>query len=80
MQGVYYRASARDVAESLALQGWIKNLPSGEVEAMATGELNNLKKFADWCRQGPPGAKVESVQQTDMPETPFSSFQILRGR
>ena len=61
VQGVFYRASARDVAERLGLTGEVRNLPDGRVEAIAEGERERLEEFIDWCRRGPPMAEVEEV-------------------
>jgi acylphosphatase len=62
VQGVFYRAYARDRAESLQLGGWIKNRPDGGVEAVVEGEAENVDVFINWCRQGPPSARVEHVE------------------
>lgn len=61
MQGVFYRSTAKRVAESLSLTGWVKNLRDGRVEIIAEGEEENLLKFIEWCKRGPVGAEVESV-------------------
>lgn len=62
VQGVFYRAYARDQAESLYLSGWVRNRPDGAVEAVVEGEAANVDLFIDWCRQGPPSARVEQVE------------------
>lgn len=79
VQGVYYRASARDTALDLSLTGWIKNTAQGHVEAFATGPQQALQQFIDWCRQGPPDAAVTDILIESMPETPFPDFSIRRG-
>ena len=53
VQGVYYRASAKEKANELGIQGWIKNASGGQVEAMASGNKEQLEKFIEWCRHGP---------------------------
>lgn len=62
VQGVFYRANARDEARRLGLAGWVKNLPDGRVEAVVEGEEEQVKKLIDWCHQGPPGAVVRDVE------------------
>lgn len=62
VQGVYYRATARQEARALGITGWVKNRPEGTVEAMAEGEKNKVEQFIEWCRQGPPDSQVSSVQ------------------
>lgn len=75
VQGVYFRASARDVANKLAIKGWIKNMPDGNVEVMAEGKKEQLDKFIEWCRHGPTQAQVKEVRITtaeadpSLPET-----------
>ncbi len=62
VQGVFYRASARDEALALGLKGWVRNLLNGDVEAEVEGPEDDVERFIDWCRQGPPGARVEEVE------------------
>ena len=78
VQGVYYRASAKDKAIELSLTGWVKNTPAGDVEAVVTGPQTAIQSFIAWCRQGPPAAKVEDIKVTPMPETAFPDFSIMR--
>ncbi|RME24719.1 MAG: acylphosphatase [Deltaproteobacteria bacterium] len=61
VQGVFYRASARDEARRLGLSGWVKNLPDGRVELLAEGPRDRLEQLLAWCRQGPPAARVDDV-------------------
>ena len=61
VQGVYYRASARDRARQLGLKGWVRNCPDGSVEILAEGEKTLLGQLISWCHQGPPAAVVTRV-------------------
>jgi len=58
VQGVFFRASTLEKAQSLSLSGWVKNQPDGSVEIMAEGERYALEELVLWCRQGPPGADI----------------------
>ena len=78
VQGVYFRASAREEAARLGLSGWVRNTASGDVEAMATGSDEQLQAFVDWCHQGPPSARVRKVEKTSRPEEFFVGFEIRR--
>jgi acylphosphatase len=78
VQGVFFRASAKEVANGYGLTGWVKNTNKGEVEVMVTGGENELQQFITWCRNGPPKARVDSVSVTNMPETIFKKFSIIR--
>ncbi|HVU96030.1 MAG TPA: acylphosphatase [Puia sp.] len=79
VQGVNYRASAKDQADRLSIKGWVRNTPEGHVEITATGSNSALEQFADWCRRGPRHATVTAVEKKTLPETPFESFIIRRG-
>lgn len=70
VQGVFYRKTAEEKANSLGLSGWVRNLADGSVEAFAFGPKEKIETFAKWCHEGPPGARVESVELAwrDQPE------------
>ncbi|NUQ21327.1 MAG: acylphosphatase [Gemmatimonadaceae bacterium] len=63
VQGVGFRWFVREEARRLQLAGWVRNLPSGEVELMAEGPRDALDALARAVGQGPPGARVEVVHQ-----------------
>lgn len=79
VQGVFYRASAKEVAEKLGLTGWIKNTGNGNVEALVCGKKEDVLEFAGWCRKGPARARVEDVVITEKPVEQFERFEIIRG-
>ena len=62
VQGVWYRASTQKQAQALGLDGYAKNLASGQVEVVCCGEAKAVTKLQEWLWQGPPHAKVSSVQ------------------
>lgn len=80
VQGVFYRASAKDVAEEIGVTGWIKNTEEGNVEAMVSGSETQLRKFIEWCKVGPRKAIVTDVVVSNKEEGNFTSFEIIRGR
>ena len=61
VQGVGFRYATSCEARRLGLSGWVRNLPDGRVELSAEGERDRLEQLLVWCRQGPPHAKVQSV-------------------
>ncbi len=61
VQGVFYRASTRDIAEQLGLKGWVRNTSDGRVEALFEGEETAVKEIISWCRKGPRSAEVSDV-------------------
>ena len=81
VQGVFYRATAKEVAEELQITGWIRNSRNGDVEAMVSGNEISIKQFIEWCRKGPRKAVVEEVlvKESEILENDFDGFQILRG-
>jgi acylphosphatase len=79
VQGVWFRESARQEAERLGVSGWIRNLPSGDVEAEAEGPSESVEAFVRWCHRGPPAAHVSAVDREDAaPTGELSSFRVRR--
>ena len=62
VQGVFFRHSAKIKASELELKGFARNEGDGSVYIEAEGEQANLEKFLEWCRKGPPFARVEHVE------------------
>jgi acylphosphatase len=79
VQGVWYRASTKQKAEELGLQGWVKNTVKGNVEAVFEGDKALVDEMISWCWKGPPLAQVTDVQmvQQDTKET-LTGFVVLR--
>ena len=63
VQGVFFRASTRDMADRLGLTGWVRNLPDDRVEAVFEGPDDKLKQAVQWCYKGPQGASVTKVDE-----------------
>lgn len=78
VQGVFYRATAKDVADLLGIKGWVRNLPDNNVEITATAAEDVLQKFIGWCKQGPPKAKVDDVIVEELSQEEFKDFRIIR--
>ena len=66
VQGVYYRASTRQQAHRLGVAGWVRNTADGAVEVEAQGTPEAVDALVNWCRHGPPGARVASVDVTEL--------------
>lgn len=67
VQGVYYRASARERALDLGVSGWVQNTPDGAVELEAHGLADAVDRLIAWCHEGPPGARVREVIVDELP-------------
>ena len=77
VQGVYYRASTRDRAQSLGLGGWVRNLPDGRVELVVEGPAVAVSALLDFCRRGPRGAQVDRLEESEeLPTGEFAGFQV----
>ena len=61
VQGVFYRVSTKDMADNLNLSGWVRNLPNGDVELQAFGELDKLQDLINWLWDGPPLSVVKDI-------------------
>ena len=78
VQGVFYRATAKDVADLIGVKGWVRNLPDNNVEIIATASEETLQKFIIWCKQGPPKARVDDVIVEELDLEEFNGFRIIR--
>jgi len=77
VQGVFFRDSTRREASRLGVGGWVKNRRDGAVEAVAEGPEEQVRKLVSWCRQGPPGAGVTEVHETEEPwKGEFDAFHV----
>ncbi len=77
VQGVWFRASTRDKAEELSLNGWVRNLPDGRVEAVFEGDDRAVEEMVEWCRHGPPMARVDRVDIEYEKPQGERSFRII---
>lgn len=77
VQGVWYRGAAQEVAERLGLAGWVRNRRDGSVEIVAEGEEGALRRLVEWCREGPPLARVSDVLAEPAPrDEHLQGFEI----
>jgi acylphosphatase len=65
VQGVGYRAFVEDAALDHGLAGWVRNRRNGEVEAVFAGPPAAVNAVAHACHRGPPGARVDSVDERE---------------
>jgi len=74
---VAYRYHTVHTARRLGLTGWVRNLADGRVELEAQGAKADLEELASWCRGGPPGALVISVDaRWEEKKSEFADFDI----
>jgi len=61
VQGVWFRGATADQAARLGVSGWVRNLADGDVEAAFEGSPARVLAAIEWCRVGPPSARVDGV-------------------
>ena len=80
VQGVLFRSETQDEAHRQGVTGWVRNLPDERVEAVFEGEKVMVDRLIEFCRRGPPGAKVTRVEVTWSDYTgEFKGFSIRYG-
>lgn len=62
VQGVFFRYETRREARKRNIKGWVRNLPDGRVEALFEGEEEKVLELIEFCKHGPPGARVTNVE------------------
>jgi acylphosphatase len=80
VQGVGYRASAWDMAALLHLNGWVRNLHDGRVEAVFEGAPSQIEEMIRWCHQGSPVAQVSQVRVDYGVAEGLKGFEVERTR
>jgi acylphosphatase len=65
VQGVGYRAFVEREAFRQLIEGWVRNRRDGSVEAVFAGKTGKVDAIIEACRRGPPGARVDALDQRD---------------
>ena len=76
VQGVAFRWYTEEQARSLGVTGWVRNEPDGSVLVHAEGDDDAVDALVEWCRHGPPSARVRDVAARDAPVSGASSFEV----
>jgi acylphosphatase len=74
VQGVYFRDSTADEAESNGVAGWVTNRSDGAVEAVFEGDRDAVERMIEFCRSGPSAAAVENVEVSEEEPEGLSGF------
>jgi acylphosphatase len=78
VQGVVYRSWVKRMAEELKVNGWVKNLDDGRVEAIFEGLRDKVDEIVELCKEGSPNAKVDHVDVIfEQPEGTYVQFVVL---
>jgi len=80
VQGVFFRSETQYEANRRNVSGWVRNTRDGRVEAVFEGEKENVEELIDFCRRGPPGARVTKVDvRWENYTGEFKDFRIRYG-
>ncbi|HEX8645616.1 MAG TPA: acylphosphatase [Thermoleophilaceae bacterium] len=76
VQGVFFRDSTRREAERRGVAGWVANRPDGTVEAAFEGEPEAVEALVEFCRSGPPRARVERLEESEEEPRGDEGFRV----
>ena len=76
VQGVFFRAETRRMALRLGVSGWVRNTGEGHVELLICGEPDAIDSMRQWLADGPPMARVDSLELLQCPVTGLEGFTI----
>ncbi|MCP4670960.1 MAG: acylphosphatase [Desulfobacula sp.] len=80
VQGVFFRAETKKTADRLGINGYVKNLSDGSVEAMLQGDSSIVARMIQWCNKGPAASLVshieQSIEQENEQSNGFNKFEI----
>lgn len=76
VQGVWFRKSTQDKALELGINGFVRNEADGSVYIEAEGSEDGLNIFLEWCKQGPPLARVDKLDVSENRLENFFDFKI----
>ena len=78
VQGVWYRATTKQIADKMGILGTVKNLPNKNVEIIANLSEENRKIFIDKLYQGSSSSDVKEIKYEQISSNiSFSNFQII---
>lgn len=76
VQGVYYRATTREMAQDQGVDGWVRNLDDGRVEAVFEGEEADVEAMVEFCHDGSTRANVTDVDATYEAPEGLDGFEV----
>lgn len=76
VQGVGYRYYTLRMAERLGIRGWVRNLPNGEVQVVASADDGALEQFEQLLLEGPRMSRVTGVQRLPAPDEEHHGFSV----
>lgn len=76
VQGVGFRWHTRLEARALRVNGWVRNLDDGSVEACIEGEDARVEELLAWLHRGPSGARVDEAVVRAVTPDGITGFEI----
>ncbi len=76
VQGVFFRDSARRLAQQHGVSGWVENRWDGTVEAVFEGEDDSVQRLVRFMQEGPRGAEVERIEVTEERVEGLNGFDV----
>jgi acylphosphatase len=77
VQGVGFRDFVLRLADSSQLDGWVRNMNDGSVEAVLDGDARDIDRAIEMCRRGPPLAAVERCEvEEESDSEPITGFRV----
>ncbi len=76
VQGVNFRGALQEEAERQGLNGWVRNLQDGRVEAVFEGDSETVRRMIEWCESGPSSADVDDVSVEQEAPEGVSGFEV----
>lgn len=76
VQGVWFRGSTAAEAERIGVDGWVRNLPNGSVEALFEGSRSAVEAALHYCERGPRDAIVLRVEQFEERPQGLQGFSV----
>ena len=78
VQGVFYRATTQEQARERGVDGWVRNLEDGRVEAVFEGPEDAVAGMVEWCHEGSSRARVDDVEAEYGDPEGLDGFEIRR--
>lgn len=78
VQGVFFRASTKAVADQMGVKGVVKNQKDGTVFIEAEATETVLEIFLEWCNEGPEKANVENVEVVEGDLKNYRNFEVIK--
>lgn len=77
VQGVFFRGFVKENAEKYDVKGFVRNLEDGRIEVFLEGNVDEVNKMIELCKQGPKHAQIRNVEIKPENFQGFKTFKIL---